>query len=380
MDVNYIESVVQKILNKSFSAQPRKKIIPYVDRLNICCPYCGDSHKNPYKKRGNLYLNKLIYVCFNCDKKTGFDKFLVDFNEQLDPDKKLELINFLSDRVSFSDYSDNIYDLKFDDLISLKDLEKFFNIGRNHQIHDFKPVDKSGGIYKYLLKRGITDDKQVNIYQAKFSKGDEKYEPIICFLNRKGDKVLGLQIRNLKEGKRRFFNIYNWETLYKWVNGDDVQVSLEKSVIFNKLSYFFNILNVDLEDRITVFEGYIDSIFYPNSIGAVGVNTDFTFLEKNLDIQYFFDNDSSGHIKSAEKIKAGFSVFLWKKLFLSIVENKKSKDPFDLWNKISSVKDLNKLSQIIENPYKNLKLYNFFNIDKYDLSYIPKVKIRRMNV
>jgi hypothetical protein len=25
-------------------------------------------HKNAHSKRGNVYLNKLIYICFNCDK------------------------------------------------------------------------------------------------------------------------------------------------------------------------------------------------------------------------------------------------------------------------------------------------------------------------
>ncbi|NBV29879.1 hypothetical protein EBS02_12860, partial [bacterium] len=72
----------------------------------------------------------------------------------------------------------------------------------------------------------------------------------------------------------------------------------------NKLSYYFNILNVDFSETITVFEGYLDSLFYPNSIGVVGVNTDMRFIESNnLDIQYFFDNDQAGFTKSEQKIK-----------------------------------------------------------------------------
>ena len=75
-------------------------------------------------------------------------------------------------------------------------------------------------------------------------------------------------------------------------------------------------MNVDFGNTITVFEGYLDSLFFPNSIGLVGVNTDYRFLENNdLDIQYFFDNDDAGFKKSEEKLKEGFSVFLWKKLF-----------------------------------------------------------------
>ena len=53
-----------------------------------------------------------------------------------------------------------------------------------------------------------------------------------------------------------------------------------------------NILNVDFSEKITVFEGYLDSLFFPNSLGVVGVNTDMRFLENNdLDLQYFYDND-----------------------------------------------------------------------------------------
>ena len=67
-----------------------------------------------------------------------------------------------------------------------------------------------------------------------------------------------------------------------------------------------NILNVDFGSKVTVFEGYLDSLFYPNSVGVVGVNTDLIFLENNnLDLQYFFDNDKAGFDKSEEKIKEG---------------------------------------------------------------------------
>ena len=100
-------------------------------------------------------------------------------------------------------------------------------------------------------------------------------------LNRRDNKVLGIQIRNLKEGKKRMFKIYNYENLFEWINlGKDepIEMSINQLVIYNKLSYYFNILNVDFMEKITVFEGYLDSLFFPNSIGLVGVNTDYRFL------------------------------------------------------------------------------------------------------
>jgi hypothetical protein len=151
-------------------------------------------------------------------------------------------------------------------------------------------------------------------------------------------------------------------------------------VIYNKLSYYFNILNVDFMEKITVFEGYIDSLFFPNSIGLVGVNTDYRFLESNnLDLQYFFDNDEAGYKKSEEKLKGGYPVFLWKKLFDDIVEKKKTDDPYRLLHRISKVKDMNKLSELMSDPYKKLNLESFFSSDVLDIKWIPKFRRRKVN-
>jgi predicted RNA-binding Zn-ribbon protein involved in translation (DUF1610 family) len=379
MDIIYIKSIVQKVLDKEFSNQYKRQIKVYEDRFNFSCPYCGDSHTNVRSKRGNVYLNKLFYICFNCDKKTTFDKFAKDFNEMLDPDKKLEIIEHLQSTMDYSDYENDIVETKLDDLFDIKELEELFNVKKITPIHDFKPIVKNSGIYKYLIGRGIPPNLHKDIYQAKYSKGDEGFEHVIVLLNRRGDKVLGMQIRNLKSGRRRFFVIYNWEHIWRWIHGDDVEVDLNKSVLYNKLSYFFNIMNIDFEKKITLCEGYIDSLFYPNSIGMVGVNTDDRFLKSNnLDVQYFYDNDSAGYKKSTQKIKSGESVFLWKKMFDHIVSKKKSDDPHKLLYKISKVKDLNKLAEYVENPYKKLDLINFFSIDEMDLRWIPKqTKIKK---
>ncbi len=381
MDKVYIKGLIQNILNKEFSNQQKRRIDEYADRLNMACPYCGDSSKSVHKKRGNLYFNKLFYICFNCDKKTSFDKFAKDFNEAIDPQKKLEIIEYLDSVVDYSDYDTDFNDFKVDDLFDIKDLEELFNVKDTTPIFDFKPIDEKSGVFKYLIGRGIPKHLHKDIYQAKYSKGDEGFEHVIIFLNRRGDKVLGLQVRNLKEGRRRFFVIYNWESIYKWFNGDDAELDIQKSVIYNKLSYFFNILNVNFENTITIFEGFLDSLFYPNSVGIVGVNTDLKFLENNnLDLQYFFDNDIAGYNKSEEKLLEGGKVFLWKKLFEDIVSKKKSDDPHKLLYRISKVKDLNKLNELVPGSFKKLGLSDFFSEDLYDLKYLPKKSKKKITV
>jgi hypothetical protein len=138
MDIEYLKKITQSILNKEFSSPNRRKIVEYHDRFNICCPYCGDG-KSDYKKRGNIYLNRLFFICFNCDKKTTFDKFCKDFNEQIDPDKKLEMIQHLDSVMTYSDYEGDFIDAKFDDLIDLGELERVFNSNLT-PITDFGPI------------------------------------------------------------------------------------------------------------------------------------------------------------------------------------------------------------------------------------------------
>lgn len=375
MDKIYIKSLIQNILNKEFSDSARKKIVEYDNRINFCAPCCGDSHKNKHAKRGNLYYDKLLFVCFNCGRKSTLDRICKDFNEQLDPEKKLEMIEHLNSVMTYSDYEGDFVDARMENLIDLAELERVFSQDLT-PISDFKPIQVNGGVYKYLIGRGIPPEYHKNIYQAKYWKNEDEHEWIIVMLNRRGDKVLGMQIRNLKEGRKRMFKIYNYENLLEWVNiGKDVETDMNSLVIYNKLSYYFNILNVDFGERITVFEGYLDSLFFPNSIGLVGVNTDYRFLENNnLDLQYFFDNDEAGYKKSEEKLKNGYSVFLWKKIFEDIVNKKNADDPFKLLHRISKVKDINKLCQLVPDAYKKLQLQSFFSKDVLDVKWIPKFR------
>jgi hypothetical protein len=381
MDKVYIASIIQKIINKEFIDASRRKIVVYNDRLNFCAPCCGDSHKNKHAKRGNLYFNKLLFICFNCGHKTNFDRLCKEFNEQLDPDKKLEMIEHLNSVTTYSDYEGDFVDARFENLIDMSELERVFSQDLT-PISDFKPVQVNGGVYKYLVGRGIPPEYHKNIYQGKYWKNEDESEWIIALLNRRGDKVLGMQIRNLKEGKRRTFKIYNYENLLEWTNlGKDItEPDMNDLVIYNKLSYYFNILNVNFEEKITVFEGYLDSLFFPNSIGLVGVNTDFRFLESNnLDLQYFFDNDEAGYKKSEEKLKDNYPVFLWKKLFEDIVNKKNSPDPYRLLHRISKVKDINKLAELVPEPFKKLELNSFFSKDIMDVKWIPKFRRRKKN-
>jgi hypothetical protein len=380
MDKEYVKGLIQKILDKEFASPARRKVRDYVDRLNFCAPCCGDSHNNEHKKRGNLYLKSLRFVCFNCGASMGLDRLCKKHNEVIDPDKKLEMIEYLDSVITYKDAEASMADARFENLIELSELERIFSADIT-PISDFKPIQSNSGVYKYLIGRGIGPEFHKNIYQAKYWKNEDEHEWIIVMLNRRDDKVLGMQIRNLKEGKRRMFKIYNYENLLEWIMiGKDTEpdVDVSEIVIYNKLSYYFNILNVNFSDTVTVFEGYIDSLYLPNSIGLVGVNTDFRLLEgSGLDLRYFFDNDEAGYRKTEEKMREGYPVFLWKKLFEDIVLKKKSSNPEQLMHRISKVKDMNKLAQLVPEPYKKLILDNFFSKDEFDIRWLPKYGRRK---
>jgi hypothetical protein len=379
MDKVYLKGLIQSVLDSNFKESEKRRINEYTDRVQFACPYCGDSSRARNAKRGNIWWNKMIFVCFNCGKKTNLDKLLKDFNVRMDPGKKMELIDHLNSTISYKDAEDDFLDHEFDKLIDFGDLERIFNSGEQ-VITDFKPIVKGGTIFQYLIGRGISPELHTNIYEGKYWMNADRWEPIMILLNRRGSKVLGIQVRNIKDGKRRLFKIYNYETIYKWIHDVEevIDIDLNQLVIYNKLSYYFNILNVDFGSTITIFEGYLDSLFYPNSIGVVGVNTDMKFLESNnLELQYFYDNDQAGFDKSEEKIKVGYPVFLWKKLLQDIVDKKKSDDPYKLLYRISKVKDLNKLAELVSSPYKKLELETFFSKDIMDIRWIPRKEKRK---
>jgi len=47
--------------------------------INIRCPYCGDSKKNPHKTHANIDVNNKLFHCFRCER-SGLDQLLEDFN------------------------------------------------------------------------------------------------------------------------------------------------------------------------------------------------------------------------------------------------------------------------------------------------------------
>jgi hypothetical protein len=77
-----VNQFIKDLLKKRFSGLPMKQEVNESDdKLNFACPFCGDSEKDPRKKRGNFYLANNSYKCYNdgCGIKTDLSGMIKKF-------------------------------------------------------------------------------------------------------------------------------------------------------------------------------------------------------------------------------------------------------------------------------------------------------------
>ena len=112
----------------------------------------------------------------------------------------------------------------------------------------------------------------------------------------------------------------------------------------NDLTNHFNILDLNLKEKITIFDDVVNSIFYPNSIYA----SNKYHIYENFDHQYFYANNDHGKRLRIEKVTLEKKVFDWDKFL-----------------KVNSIKnviyDLKGLITYQKKAKKEFSLENFFN-------------------
>lgn len=373
LDKRYVKDKISHIVDKAHRHQQKKDVREHHDRLNFACPVCGDSEKILSKKRGNLYFKNLMYKCFNCGYHASFVKLCETFDIEIDIEKRLEMYDYI-DNNTFYKKDDDFVITKLDKLLPLNEVVDFYNTHPEHKLTNVRPVQQGSAVYQYLLlNRNIQNDP--NLYEGIYHFTDKWKEPVVIILNRHDNLLLGMQLRNLKEEKnKRFYHIIEFSEIYNIFHPENKLDEFE-SIAYNKLSHFINVLNIDFNETVTIFEGYFDSIFFPNSIGVVGVNTDLSFLlkDENVKIRLFYDNDDDGFKNSVKMLKDGYQVFLWKLLFRDILKNKPNK--YDAQKRLNKIKDLNKLAiETKKPPYDLLKMENYFSKDVFDMIYLDSKK------
>ena len=374
IDKDYIKSKVQEILKIAHNDSRKLRIKEYPDRLQFSCPICGDTQQDYLagkKMRGHLYFKNMHYVCFNdshCSR--SFVRLLKNFNVELDLQKKLDIYNYIDNNVKY-EKKDTVLIKKLDRLIDIDFLTEYLNNNTSTNFSEFGPIKRNSAAYQYLKFDRLIDNFE-NIYEATYSITPKWKEKVIVILNKSGKKVLGMQIRNLRPGEKRMFKIFNFEKIYNMLHPDDTLDEIE-ALSYNKISNFYNILNVNWDNPVTIFEGYLDATFYPNSIGAIGINSidemDF-LMSEDLDIQFFFDQDKYGIRKSISMIEKGHKVFLWQKLVEDMIKNKT--DKYKAKRYLLNIKDLNKLAQEVKDKEKfnKIKFEKYFSSDMFDKLYL----------
>jgi hypothetical protein len=383
IDIDYIKIKLLNILKKAHS-HPDKQTIRMNDKdIQFACPICGDSQKSNKKHRGHLYLDNLFFKCWNEGCRMSFTQLCKNFNEEIDINERIKIYNYVDSQVKFTNNNSDYILSEMDLLIDLDKFVDYFNNKPNSWLYDIKPVEKNSHVYQYLkYERLIEDFSQIyqGIYRVIKNNKTVFQTKVMINLNmlKSDKKLLGIQLRNLEKDKsKRFFKIVDFEELYNYINPSN-PIDEITALPYNKLSHFFNILNIDFEQPITIFESFIDSLFMNNSIGLIGtnsVNDIMNFLvnsDDSINIRFFLDNDAAGDKKNEELLKKGHTVFLWNKLFDKLIE--KSKDKYKAMSLYKDIKDLNELVIKSKNSdiSNKLKLDTFFSKDIFDILYINK--------
>lgn len=334
-----VKSSLQDILNSRFGDYERRRIDPKINRLNFACPYCGDSHTDAHKKRGNIYTLTYFYKCYNCGKYRNLEQFLKDFDKKLDTNE-LMLARELNE-------SGQTGQRTVDPMLlhNVEELKKW-SVERSEIEEKFKlvPLDRTK-IFVYLKKRLQPD-------LTRFSWNQEKQQLYIFHLIPNTTRVLGYQIRNfVATPKYLTFKLSRiYEELGKTVTDEVLEL--------DDISSSFGILEMDITQPVTVFEGPLDSFLYKNSIATCSSNIDAPIELSTL--RYMYDYDKAGREAALEKLNAGIKVFLWKKLFYDMGMDEPVKK-MDLTDLLVLVKRKN-----VRLP----KLSLYFSNDKYDAYWI----------
>lgn len=268
--------------------------------LAVCrCYICGDSKKDKKKTRFYFFESKgkILGHCHNCGATRGIKSLLKDFDQQLFLEYNLEIFQETN---------------RLNPPPEPKIEHKYLTGDPNKPLKSIKKISqlKVGHAAKtYIENRKIPSSQHFRMYYApkfcewtnsivpdKFkpdSEGVLRDEPrlVFPFFDKEG-KMFGYQGRAIDPAaKTRYITIM--------VRGD-----------FTKI---FGLDQIDMDKRVYVTEGPIDSMFIPNSLAMAGSDIDIAVLDK-YNTTLVFDNEPRNReiCKRMNKyVENGWSICLW---------------------------------------------------------------------
>lgn len=355
LGLDRVKAIISLALKKRFPGDAqRQEVISRIggDRLNFCCPYCGDS-LDPRKKRGNLYTDTLTYKCYNggCEMHVGLLKLVKDFDVMdvmTDGEKssaRETITNFMSESKQTRMQRQ---DLSLDMMVST-DFPKML-VRRTKLIEKLGLSEILPGtfMHTYLRNRFQTVDK-------KFLVDTRKNRLYILNLDRSGEMVFALQTRQFGKAvvTGAKYLTYNLTGVWSKLLGCTDVDFINETAKLNAVSTVFGCLRINFNEPITLFEGPLDSFLYPNSCGMCSINNEWPFAVEGY--RWFQDNDDAGRKRALREIAAGKQVFMWSKFM----------DDYSIRGQ--KIKDLNDLV-IYESEHKMTfgDLSRFFSSHKLD--------------
>jgi hypothetical protein len=365
---NIVEKI-QKILNNKFKKDSfhKRQIDHYSDRINFACPFCGDSLRDPRKKRFNIYLNSLSCHCFNCNHHSGINSFLKQFNEELCMEDKIQVHEIQQ---------------------STKKFER--RISNNQSSFSFQLLDKLAipkSILFDMLKlttpykskecSDYLNSRNINIKQWKYFAYNEKSKELYILNINSKDRIIGMQIRQLDPNSKKaryltrslskiYSNIFKKdlsiliERLLKSMENGEKYITEEDGIEniqanLDRLSGLFNIMNVDMSTPLTIVEGPIDSLCISNAIALQGATKLNNYFDELKNVRFLFDNDKIGKEHTLNKLKTNKKVFLWGMYIKKM----------NIKTKVKDINDIIKLKLFNNEVYESC-----FSNDEFDVMFV----------
>ncbi len=260
--------------------------LPLIERKSkgwlFRCVICGDSKKNPYKKRGWILdgeeYDNLEYYCHNCGYKDSFKWFLKENETGVYEGyrKKEKKKYFENIKQTFKSKTPKIFDTRIN--------IRFVELNKNNFISVLDHKES----FKYCRSRKLPFEVTKKLYYCNNPKLPT-HEMLIFPYYDNFDRVYGFQGRKINIKK---FHTWSQENLK-----------------------IYNIFNVDGSKPVYIFESIIDSVFVRNSIAMIGGDVPQIILEKIKNPIFVYDNDR--HKETFNKIKKnieeGHKVVIWPK-------------------------------------------------------------------
>ena len=308
---------------------------------NCRCPICGDSQKKKTKTRGYFYEkeNKYYYKCHNCGFGSNLYNFLKEVSVSLCKQYSVETFkeksqNNRNREDTVFKFKDNKPAFKKKDKL-LDSLDRLCDLPEDHvavQFANMRIIPKQH--WKLLY---YTEDfgSFMNVLDPDCLPTGKEERLVIPFFNSHGDVVAcqGRALNMKDEAEARYTAKY-------------ITVKADKSI--DRLWY--GLWRTDIQNRVYVVEGPIDSLFLQNSVAMVGAGALKNVPERfdNTPMTYILDNEPRNRQICAyiEKlIELGRDVCIWP-------DNIMEKDINDMAYTLST----RKIQRLIdENTYNGLE-------------------------